>query len=122
MRNPARHISRIKSGHCTHCGHELTAVGADVAAQPSLGDVLVCAYCSHVMEWTGDTFAELSDEAIKDIAGDPDVLAAVDFAHRFQAHYPKDRCLGCGVGQVQPGRIRCEKCGRPLVFPAGGPR
>jgi hypothetical protein len=122
MSDPARHLSRFKSGHCTHCGHGLTGIGAPTADPPSPGDVMVCAYCSHVMEWTGDRVAELSDEAIKDIAGDPDMLAAVDFAAAFQAHYPKDRCLGCGTGQAQPGRIRCERCGKPLVFPAGGPR
>jgi hypothetical protein len=122
MSNPARHISRLKQGHCLNCGHELTGISAPVAAQPSPGDVMVCGYCSHIMEWTGDKFVELSDEAVKEIAGDPDVLAAVDFAHHFQTNYPKDRCLGCGVGQAQPGRIRCERCGRPLVFPAGGPR
>jgi DNA-directed RNA polymerase subunit RPC12/RpoP len=122
MSNPARHISRLTQGHCTNCGHELTGISAKTADQPKPGDVLVCGYCSHIMEWNGDKLVELSDEAMKDIAGDADVLAAVDFAAAFQATYPKDRCLGCGVGQIQPGRIRCERCGRPLVFPAGGPR
>lgn len=112
---------RIKSGHCLNCGHELTGVGGP-ESDPDLGDIMVCGYCSHIMEWTGETFAELSDEAMKDIAGDPDVIDAVKFTAAFQANYPKDRCLGCGTGQVQPGRIRCERCGKPLVFPAGGPR
>ena len=89
MSNPSRHISRIKSGHCTHCGHELTAVGADVAAQPSLGDVLVCAYCSHVMEWTGEALAELSDEAIQAIAGDPEVIAVVEATARLRGALKK---------------------------------
>jgi hypothetical protein len=120
--NPGRHISRLKQGHCLNCGHELTGVSAKTADPPSPGDVMVCGYCSHIMEWTGDKVAELSDEAVKDIAGDPDVIDAVDFAARFQATYPKDRCLGCGSGQVQPGRIRCDRCGKPLVFPAGGPK
>lgn len=122
MKNPARHISRHKTGHCLNCGHELTGISAPVTDQPKPGDVMVCGYCSHVMEWTGETLVELSDEAIKELAGDKDLVAAVDFAAAFQATYPKDRCLGCGTGQVQPGRIRCERCGRPLVFPTGGPR
>lgn len=117
MKSPAHHISRIKSGHCTNCGHQLTGIGAPFPDPPSPGDIMVCGYCSHIMEWTGETFAELSDEAMKDVAGDPGVLDAVKFAAAFQAHYPEDRCLGCGTGQVQPGRIRCDKCGKPLVFP-----
>ena len=122
MSNPAWHISRFKQGHCLNCGHELTGISAQTRDQPKTGDVMVCGYCSHIMEFDGDKLVELSDEAMKDIAGDSDVLAAVDFAAAFQSTYPKDRCLGCGVGQIQPGRIRCERCGRPLVFPAGGPR
>jgi len=85
MRNPARHISRLKQGHCLNCGRELTAVSAPTVVQPRPGDVMVCGYCSHIMEWTGEKFVELSDEAIKDIAGDKDVLAAVEFSRRFRA-------------------------------------
>jgi hypothetical protein len=84
MKNPARHISRFKVGPCLKCGRPLTGIGASVPAEPKPGDLMVCGYCSHIMEWAGDKVAELSDEARKAIEGDPDIEAALIFAAAFR--------------------------------------
>jgi hypothetical protein len=48
------------------------------------GDITVCLYCSHVMEWTGEKFSELSDEAIEDIAGDPEMLEVIKLTEAYR--------------------------------------
>jgi DNA-directed RNA polymerase subunit RPC12/RpoP len=80
---------RFEQGRCLNCGRKLTGYSAFTAGGPSAGDVMVCGYCSHIMEWDGDRVVELSDQAVKDIAGDPDVLAALEFARHFQKTDPR---------------------------------
>ena len=106
---------RLQQGECLNCGARLTSVTGPAAA-PDPGDIMVCAYCGHVMEWTSEGLAELSDEAASDIAGNPDVMAAVQLSGMFRADQPKSACRGCGAEQDY-GRIRCDRCGKPLVFP-----
>jgi hypothetical protein len=45
---------------------------------------MVCTYCGHLMEWTGERLAELSDEAIEEMAGDKDLLQAMAVVDRFR--------------------------------------
>jgi hypothetical protein len=54
-------------------------------AKPRKGAIMICLYCSHVMEWTGKRLAELSDAAIKDMAGDPEMLEHIKFTAAYQA-------------------------------------
>lgn len=76
---------RIDQDKCLNCGEPLTGVAAlDGDAKPGEGDIMVCLYCSHVMEWTGERLVELSDEAIREMAGDPDMLEAVKFTSACQ--------------------------------------
>lgn len=77
---------RIGVLDCLNCGQPLTGLGmvGEDAPPPGEGDVLVCLYCSHLMEWRQGLLAELDDQAIRDIAGDPDIIQAVNFADAFQ--------------------------------------
>jgi hypothetical protein len=77
---PGYKSQRLDQGHCLNCGKPLTGAGALATdATPSEGDIMVCLYCSHVMEWTGERLAELSDETIKEIAGAPQMLETIKF-------------------------------------------
>jgi ribosomal protein S27E len=109
----------FKQGHCLNCGAPLSGVTGPKDVDP--GSIMVCAYCSHIMEWTGDRLAELSDRAMRDIAGDPAVMAVVEATALFRVAQRPARCAGCGASNPY-GKIRCTTCGKPLVFPAGGPR
>jgi hypothetical protein len=79
-----RKIDRFEQGDCLNCGHALTGISREGDWTPAAGDIMVCGYCNHLMEWTGERLAELSDQAIKDLAGDKEVLASMAFAARFQ--------------------------------------
>jgi hypothetical protein len=83
---PGYESSRIDQGHCLNCGKPMTGVGVLGAEdpEPSEGDILVCMYCSHVMEVRSGRAAELSDEAIKEMAGDPHMLEAIKFTSAYQ--------------------------------------
>jgi hypothetical protein len=83
---PGYESRRVDQGVCLNCAKPMTGVGmlgAD-APEPSEGDIMVCLYCSHVMEWTGSRLAELSDETIKEMAGDPEMLEAIKFTSAYQ--------------------------------------
>jgi len=75
---------RIEKGSCLNCGKLLTAASAQHDHAPKPGAIMVCLYCSHVMEWSGERLVELSDETIKAIAGDPDVVHAVKVTGLFR--------------------------------------
>jgi hypothetical protein len=108
---------RFPMGECLNCGATLTGLTGPPDDPEPEAAVMVCAYCGHVMEWTGKGFAELSDEAMRDVAGDPDVLTAQELVRRFRAaHGPFGAtCAACRVPN-EIGRIRCRACGKPLVF------
>jgi hypothetical protein len=82
-----------QGGVCLNCGEPLTGAGAlSTAAKPDKGDIMVCLYCSHVMEWTGERLAELSDGAIEEMAADPEMLKTIEFTaayRRWAADNPK---------------------------------
>jgi hypothetical protein len=71
-------------GACLNCGERLDGVTTTSQPLPDPGDISVCAYCSHLMEWDGAKLIPPSEEALKEIAADKDVLAAVELAGRFQ--------------------------------------
>jgi hypothetical protein len=71
-------------GVCLNCGAEMSGITGPAGAPPAGGSIMVCAYCSHIMEWTGEALAELSDEAIQAIAGDPEVIAVVEATARLR--------------------------------------
>jgi hypothetical protein len=102
---------RFAMGPCLNCGAALGGVTGPPGDPEPQSALMVCAYCGHLMEWTGKGFAELSDAAIRDAAGDPDIIEAQRLVAAFRA-----TCAGCKAPN-EIGRIRCEACGKPLVFP-----
>ena len=112
-----------KMGKCLNCGAKMSGITGPLDDPEPSSAIMVCAYCGHIMEWNGEKLVELSDEAARDIAGDPDVIAAVNLAGAFQREVGPfgAACAACGAA-APIGRIRCEKCGKPLVFEGGAPR
>jgi DNA-directed RNA polymerase subunit RPC12/RpoP len=76
--------ARLDQGRCLNCGKGLDAVTSLEDSMPKQGSIMVCTYCGHLMEWTGERLAELSDEAIEEMAGDKDLLAMVELRDRFR--------------------------------------
>ena len=112
---------RFDMGPCLNCAAPLTGIIGPADDPAPDRAVMVCAYCGHIMEWTGKALAELSDQAQRDIAGDPDVIAAVELTDQFRRAGPFAFCAACGA-QTAIGRLKCQRCGQPLVFEAGAPR
>ena len=78
-------MSRFDMGVCLECGKPMTAaLRLRDHDQPEPGSIMVCIYCSHVMEWDGSRLIPLTDEAIREIAGDPEFLETVAFTNFYQ--------------------------------------
>ena len=79
----------VAAGYCLKCGKEMSAA-TNVKGEggPEVGNVTVCLYCGHVMEFgPGLVLIELRDETIKEIAGDKDLLRAVAIAGHARKHF-----------------------------------
>jgi len=72
---------RVKAARCLCCGSPNDAATGIATHHgdrdtPKPGDVMMCFYCGHLMEWAKDGgFTELSDAAAHAVAGDPVILA-----------------------------------------------
>jgi hypothetical protein len=82
--------TRLEMGACLNCGQRLTSAGRvpHDDEKPEPGSIMVCIYCSHAMEWDGAKLTPMSDEAIKEMAGDKELLNAVAFTGAFQRSKP----------------------------------
>lgn len=71
---------------CLDCGEMLdTATELDGEASPSPGDVTICLHCHHLMAYADDlTLRALTDDEMRDIAGDPRVLTAMKVLGAFK--------------------------------------
>jgi|HubBroStandDraft_6_1064221.scaffolds.fasta_scaffold647247_2 hypothetical protein len=72
---------------CTNCGKVMDA--ASVAGKgddtPTPGDITICFYCHHLMAFADDmTIRDLTDEEIKECAGDPTLVVAMKALARFK--------------------------------------
>ena len=73
--------NRVKESACINCGAALTAATAvegvgDEERLPEPGDLTVCMYCKHLMMFADDlTLRNLTDDEMKEVAGDPRMLA-----------------------------------------------
>jgi DNA-directed RNA polymerase subunit RPC12/RpoP len=110
---------RFPMGPCLNCGVTLSGVTGPPDNPEPQNALMVCAYCGHLMEWTGKGLAELSDAAIRDAAGDPDIIEAQKLVAKFRREFGAT-CAACNAPN-EIGRIRCRACGKPLVF-EGVPR
>ena len=70
---------RTSSNTCLFCHKEsdaATVVAVEGAVHPEPGDVTICMYCGHIMAFNESLqFRELNDDEIKDVAGDPRIVA-----------------------------------------------
>jgi hypothetical protein len=113
MRDDAVTSRRFKQGECLNCTAPLSGITGPPGEPERNSAIMVCAYCSHIMEWDGETLVELSDEAIAAVAGDPDVLAVLQITADFRAAQPPDICAACGHVQAF-GKRKCGQCDAPL--------
>jgi DNA-directed RNA polymerase subunit RPC12/RpoP len=123
---------RFKQGACLHCGKELDGISGPKGHDPQKGSIMVCGYCSYVMEWGGEGFAELSEAAMKELETEPDLKQALARTRAFRAalkgevkvlvleELPPEICQDCGklkelrpYGKKQANGVRqwvCKAC------------
>jgi hypothetical protein len=57
---------------------------------PRVGDVSICLYCGHIMEFgIGLILVELSDKTLKEIAGNKDILKMVEIVKMVRIYKNK---------------------------------
>jgi hypothetical protein len=81
---------RMPATACLNCGQTLdgsTAVGEDAAPAP--GDITICIHCGHLMAFDHNLhFRELSDEEVREMAGDGRLLAVQRARRALERHRP----------------------------------
>lgn len=84
---------RIDAGACLKCHAPMTAsTSVDGTSAPEPGDVTVCLYCGHLMEFGADLkLIEPSDETIVSFVGNPDLLKAMRITGQWRAEHEAER-------------------------------
>lgn len=84
MAEPSQH--QINGGACLKCGAPMTgATNVTGATGPAPGDVTVCLYCGHLMEFAADLkLIEPSEATIKEVAGHPELLRAMTITNLWR--------------------------------------
>ena len=87
--------TRTPLNHCLDCGYQIDsgspAGGAlhDVRP-PREGDLAICLNCAHVMAYANDlTMRPLTGDEVVEIAGDPDMVRAVNAIVQFNKEHPR---------------------------------
>jgi len=62
---------------CPNCGHGLDAATDQTGNRaPEVDDITICLWCGHIMAFAeGFSFRPLTDEEMREVAGDPRILA-----------------------------------------------
>jgi hypothetical protein len=120
----APHI-RLRQDRCPYCGKTVDSLGTLQGEPPlaSEGDMSVCFGCGEVMQFDAD-FRLQKMSAAEIAALTPEEAADLKKTQEMiRAHLrgelnddPRAACMFCGAAQPY-GRIRCDRCGAPLVFP-----
>jgi hypothetical protein len=79
----------VKPSPCTACGKVMDSASIAETGDdpPSPGDVSICFYCHHLMAFADDmTLRDLTDEEIRDVAGDPRIVTAMKMLGEFKTH------------------------------------
>lgn len=87
-------MPQIPKSHCLKCNAMLDGAQAANASDvlPKAGDVTVCVYCGHIMEFgPNQKLVELSDAALVECAGNPELLHAMKVSGQFQERYKKEK-------------------------------
>lgn len=76
-------VTRTPVNRCLACGMKIDAATPTPdfpdSATPGPGDIALCLDCAHIMIYADDlTLREPTGEEIFEIAGDPDIIRAVD--------------------------------------------
>lgn len=86
--------TRTPLNHCLDCGHAIDAstdASAPNNSTPGPGDLAICLHCAHVMIYADDlTVRAPTDAEVVEIAGDPDMVRAVNAIARFNKEHPRD--------------------------------
>jgi hypothetical protein len=91
--NEAR-ITRTKVNKCLNCGHKIDA-GMPTPdfpddSAPNPGDVAICLACVHVHIYADDlTLRNPTEAELVDIAGDPNIVRAVETLGMFNRQHPR---------------------------------
>ena len=78
---------RVPSTRCTNCGKDMDAADPTSGGRgPKPGDVAICFYCHHLMVYGDELILrELTDQEIKQVAGEPEIILAMKALGEFKA-------------------------------------
>lgn len=91
--NEAR-ITRTPVNHCVNCGKKIDSAAPTPdypdGSAPRPGDVAICLDCVHVHIYADDlTLRNPTEAELVDIAGDPDIVRAVNQLGMFNRQHPR---------------------------------
>lgn len=87
-------ITRTPVNHCLNCGRKISAAAPtpdfpDDSA-PSPGDIAICLDCAHVHVYADDlTLRAPTDDEMTEIAGNRDMIRAIEAIGRFNRENPR---------------------------------
>ena len=86
--------TRTPLNHCLDCGHAIDASMPTPDhpnnSTPGPGDLAICLHCAHVMIYADDlTVRAPTDVEVVEIAGDPDMVRAVNAIAQFNKEHPR---------------------------------
>jgi hypothetical protein len=86
QREPELRINEVPQARCLNCNTMLDAASDLLGdARPNIGDLTICIKCGHLMAFTDDLMLrELTDQEIKDYAGDPRIVKLQNARGRAQ--------------------------------------
>jgi hypothetical protein len=87
-------VTRTKVNACLNCGHKIDAAAPTPdfpdASTPRPGDVAICLDCVHIHIYADDlTLRNPTEAELVDIAGDPDIVRAVERLGMFNRQHPR---------------------------------
>jgi hypothetical protein len=85
-------ITRTPLNNCMNCG-KLIDSGASIdpgERSPQPGDIAICLDCAHIHIYTDDlTIRNPTDDEVVEIAGDPDIIRAVNMIAYGKRRFPR---------------------------------
>ena len=86
-------FTRTPVNHCLNCGKKINAASpaeAPFDAAPTPGDVAICLDCAHIHIYADDlTLRQPTGAEVVEIAGDPELVKAVNMIGEFNRTHPR---------------------------------
>jgi hypothetical protein len=106
LKDPSR---KFNAGFCLACNAPMTGITGPAGGVPD-GAVMICAICSHAMQWDGTKVIELTPELMEELKLDESFKKAAMMARLFQEFKKGNRPKVIMLEPLEPEK--CEECGK----------